>query len=146
MASLPKRIASGAVLLENDAQQLLIIKNSYKNYWTLPGGIIEAGETPRQTAIREVAEEVGIVLDVNNVEFVAIIDRISDAMQTYQFVFRSTVAVSESQIVLQAEEIDGYAFVGREQILSGDRQYGKVLYSWAKGLTGYQEQNFEGYE
>ncbi len=140
--SLPKRISSAAILLENNANQLLIIKNNYKDYWSLPGGIVDLGETPRQAAIREVTEEVGITLTVDQVEFVSVVDRISDEAQTYQFIFQSLVSVDESEIVLQVEEIDEYAFVSRKQVLSGDRHYSKVLYAWANGLPGYVEQAF----
>jgi 8-oxo-dGTP diphosphatase len=142
MESLTKRISSGAVLLENSSNELLIIKNNNKGYWSLPGGIVDPGETPRQAAIREVSEEVGITLIPDQVEFVAVIDRISDEAQTYQFIFRSTVPIDESQIVLQVKEIDEHTFVSREQILSNDRHYGKVLTAWANGQTGYVEQNF----
>jgi 8-oxo-dGTP pyrophosphatase MutT (NUDIX family) len=33
------------------------------NAWSLPKGIVEAGESPEQTALREISEEIGIPLD-----------------------------------------------------------------------------------
>jgi len=40
--------------------ELLLIRNSYRDGETLPCGRIEAGETPRAAARRELREEVGI--------------------------------------------------------------------------------------
>lgn len=45
--------------------RVLLIKRAYAPYqhlWTLPGGRIESGETIEQCAIREIAEEVGLVI------------------------------------------------------------------------------------
>lgn len=36
-------------------------------WWELPGGGVEAGETPAQTAVREVFEETGFVLDETDI-------------------------------------------------------------------------------
>jgi 8-oxo-dGTP pyrophosphatase MutT (NUDIX family) len=38
----------------------LLVANSYKSGWTLPGGGIRSGEPPRSCARRELREEVGI--------------------------------------------------------------------------------------
>lgn len=54
--------ASVAIVREG---KVLLIKRAYAPYqhlWTLPGGRIEAGETIEQCAIREIAEEVGLVI------------------------------------------------------------------------------------
>ena len=45
--------------------KVLLIKRAYAPYqhlWTLPGGRIEPGESIEQCAIREIAEEVGLVI------------------------------------------------------------------------------------
>jgi ADP-ribose pyrophosphatase YjhB (NUDIX family) len=139
----PKRISSAAVIIENEAHELLVVKANYKKYWTLPGGMIDHDETPKQAAIREVAEEVGIVLDAKSVEFVAVVDRMSSTAQTYQFIFKAAVPIAGLEsIILQASEIDEYAFVSKDQIARQDRLYARAVEMWAKDISGYVEQQF----
>ncbi|HEY4488903.1 MAG TPA: NUDIX domain-containing protein [Candidatus Paceibacterota bacterium] len=47
----------------NDGKILLVRLTYYPNSWTLPGGTVDKGETPREALIRECKEEVGIVLE-----------------------------------------------------------------------------------
>ncbi|MDQ0678325.1 8-oxo-dGTP diphosphatase [Arthrobacter pascens] len=42
------------------AGKVLMIFNRWRQEWELPGGMIEAGETPRQAALRELEEETGV--------------------------------------------------------------------------------------
>ena len=42
-------------------------KNYYPSYWDIPGGSVEDGELPRQAAIRECQEEVGLVISLENI-------------------------------------------------------------------------------
>jgi 8-oxo-dGTP diphosphatase len=39
--------------------RFLVLFNRFKQHWELPGGIIDAGETPRACAARELLEETG---------------------------------------------------------------------------------------
>lgn len=140
----PKRMASSAMILENNAGELLVVKANYKPYWTLPGGIVDKNETPKQAAIREVSEEVGIVLDTVDVSFVAVVDRISNEAQTYQFIFKAKLAAgAASRITLQKSEIDEYAFVTKDQVFSSDRTYAQAVRAWATDTHGYIEQLFK---
>jgi 8-oxo-dGTP pyrophosphatase MutT (NUDIX family) len=43
--------------------QVLMIFNRWRQEWELPGGMIDAGETPRQAAFREVLEETGVTVE-----------------------------------------------------------------------------------
>ena len=64
IAGLP-RVLTGAAALFRDAEgRVLVVEPNYREGWTLPGGTIEsdAGETPRQAARRETAEEIGLDL------------------------------------------------------------------------------------
>lgn len=137
------RVSSSALILENSVGQALIVKANYKPYWTFPGGIIEPGETPKEGAIRETFEEVGIKVNPKDVEFVAVVNRKSDYADTYQFIFKAPLKKSTlADIILQESEIDHYVLVTKAHIKSGDRNYGKVIEHWSKGRTGYIEQTF----
>ena len=52
----------GAVVAVWSEGHVLIIQNSYREQWSLPGGGIQAGEDPVAAIIREAKEEVGITL------------------------------------------------------------------------------------
>lgn len=52
-----------SVTLRNDAGDLLIVRKRGTSVFMLPGGKVEPGESHRDAAVREVAEEVGITLD-----------------------------------------------------------------------------------
>lgn len=52
-------VAAG-VLFFDEAGRLLLVQPTYKDYWDIPGGYVETGETPGQAAAREVREELGI--------------------------------------------------------------------------------------
>ncbi|WP_188894699.1 NUDIX domain-containing protein [Microlunatus endophyticus] len=50
------------VLVERGGQVLLVFDN-WRKHWELPGGGRDAGESPRSAAVRELAEETGVVTE-----------------------------------------------------------------------------------
>ncbi len=59
-ATLPaKRMAAGAIFLD-DADRLLLVEPNYKDDWEIPGGVVEANESPLTACLREVEEELGL--------------------------------------------------------------------------------------
>ncbi|MFG2769763.1 NUDIX domain-containing protein [Streptomyces sp. NPDC048350] len=56
-------LAAG-VLLFDEYDRFLLVDPTYKPGWEFPGGVVEPGEPPARAGMREVAEEIGIELDV----------------------------------------------------------------------------------
>ena len=64
-----KRIDAALVLIVH-AERALVLRRrpddrSFAHQWSLPGGRVEAGEAPSQTALREIAEETGLVIQLD---------------------------------------------------------------------------------
>jgi 8-oxo-dGTP pyrophosphatase MutT (NUDIX family)/ubiquinone/menaquinone biosynthesis C-methylase UbiE len=52
------------VAIFNDAGQLLLTRRQDNGLWCLPGGHMDLGETPDQTAVREAMEETGLTVQL----------------------------------------------------------------------------------
>lgn len=55
----------GHVLIRDESSRVLFVETTYKKDWELPGGIVEAGETPRRGAERELGEELGLHIQLD---------------------------------------------------------------------------------
>jgi 8-oxo-dGTP diphosphatase len=56
-------VAAG-VLFVDDAGKIMMVRPTYKPFWDIPGGYVEPDETPSAAASREVAEELGLHVEV----------------------------------------------------------------------------------
>lgn len=54
--------AAASMLVTDGAGKVLLVKPNYRDYWSLPGGMVEAAEDPARCAARETQEEVGLTL------------------------------------------------------------------------------------
>ena len=58
------RNRSGIILIEDNKLALIERHRNGLHYFIFPGGGIDEGESPEQTAIREAEEELGIIVEV----------------------------------------------------------------------------------
>jgi 8-oxo-dGTP diphosphatase len=79
------------VLLEQGGRILLMRRAGtgfFDGLFSLPGGHVEAGESLRQTAVRELAEETGVAVTPAALEYVGVVHRLSDTNRI-DFVLRA---------------------------------------------------------
>ena len=63
------QLTHAVVVARRDAAHLLVFSRK-RQWWELPGGAIERGETARQCAVRELQEESGVACGVESPRFV----------------------------------------------------------------------------
>ncbi|MEU8819596.1 NUDIX hydrolase [Actinoplanes sp. NPDC048796] len=61
-ATLPRKRMGAAALLTDAAGRVLLVEPTYKPYWEIPGGVVEADESPHAAVARELAEELALTL------------------------------------------------------------------------------------
>ncbi|WP_245674148.1 NUDIX domain-containing protein [Actinoplanes rectilineatus] len=59
------RVAAGALFFDEEGR-VLLVKPSYKEGWDIPGGYVEPGESPRAACIREIREELGLIVSIGS--------------------------------------------------------------------------------
>jgi RimJ/RimL family protein N-acetyltransferase/8-oxo-dGTP pyrophosphatase MutT (NUDIX family) len=63
-AGLPRKRAIAQLMLRDARDRVLLCRLTYKDDWDLPGGVSEVGESPVETAARELQEELGLAVRV----------------------------------------------------------------------------------
>lgn len=75
-----------------DGLEVLLVKRADNGHWTPVSGIVDPGEHPADTAVREVAEEAGVVAQVERLSWLTVTDVVvydnGDQTQYIDHVFR----------------------------------------------------------
>lgn len=120
--SLPAKPIAGGALIFDPQGRLLILKTTYRDGWIIPGGIAEAGESPRQACIREIKEELGLNIKLGGlicVDYkIAADKKIKD--DSLQFIFNGgkLSPPQTKRIRLNPDEHSAIAFVPVKQALT----------------------------
>ncbi len=117
--SLPKkRMATGAVF-QNERSDYLLVKPHYKDYWTLPGGVLESEESPMSGCKREVTEEIGLNRDGYQLLCVAYLSKEPPKTERVHFIFYGGVLTEQEtmRITLQESEIEDCRFFDLSETL-----------------------------
>lgn len=62
----PSHSVGAMAVVRDEAGALLLVRQSYKRGWGLPGGLLKRGEHPVDAVVREVREEVGLAIEVTS--------------------------------------------------------------------------------
>jgi 8-oxo-dGTP diphosphatase len=103
-------VAAG-VLFFDDAGRILLVQPTYKDYWDIPGGYVETGETPAQAAAREVREELDIETPVGPLLVADWAPHPDEGDKLLLIFDGGTLTADQTDgIRLQADELASYAF------------------------------------
>ncbi len=102
------------IYIENDEGKYLIEESAKKtgNKYLPAGGHISYGETPYETIIREVKEEIGLDISSDNVISLGFI--ITDARIRFLFYLKKNVDIDK--LVLQKEEVLNISYMSVDEI------------------------------
>ncbi len=109
-------VGVGAVVVENG--RVLLVRRGrepLQGHWTLPGGVLEVGESLTAGAAREVLEETG--LEVDAVELVELVDRIhrEDGRVRYHYVIADYLCHVKGGTLRAASDADAVRWVERAE-------------------------------
>jgi 8-oxo-dGTP diphosphatase len=145
--NLPKKRMGAGAMFFNNIGEILIVKPTYKDHWSLPGGVVDENESPKQACMREIKEEIGI--DAENLNFICVdyTPATNEKTESLQFIFNGGTLDSQqiASIVLIDGEIGEYGFFTREAAseLVGTKQkirFIKCLEAIEKGFSIYFEE------
>ena len=98
-------------------ERLLLVQSSYRDRLSLPGGGLDAGETAKQAAVRELAEELDLVVKPEQLSDPwTITERSKRGSNTVTIV--SWHVANRPAIRIDNLEIVGYQWVTREEALA----------------------------
>ncbi|TSC55959.1 MAG: NUDIX hydrolase [Parcubacteria group bacterium Gr01-1014_18] len=86
--NIPKKKVGAAALFikkEQGHDKILLVLSEGKDYWTLPGGVVEDRESPEDGCIREVKKEVGLA--IKNPPFLGVGYQSRDTEDSLHFIF-----------------------------------------------------------
>lgn len=108
------RLAASAVIRDDDGRILLVRRGHppAQGLWSLPGGGVEPGETLEQAAVREVAEETCLIVEVDKEVWRVVVALSSEAdYDVHAFSCRVLSGQPEA-----ADDADEVAWWAREQL------------------------------
>jgi 8-oxo-dGTP diphosphatase len=118
IASLPRKRMAAMALFRDDLGRVLLVNPTYKDEWLLPGGSVEADESPHAACRREVVEETGLDRAPGRIVAVDWVPARSDWPEGLSVIYDGGVLSSADieDIVVDGEEISEFRFVVPDQV------------------------------
>jgi len=109
-------VRDGRILLTKRSVQETRAPEDDDKYWHLPGGTLDYGEHPEQTAIREAKEEVG--LDVKVHKLIGVTTRTKESHKWHGIIMTYLCSLHDpnQQLTLLQAETTNYAWLNYEDL------------------------------
>ncbi len=98
-AASPSYTLGAQARIEREDGRVLLVKAAYRWRWGMPGGLMDAGESPEEAVIREVKEETGLDVVVEPDPIVLV----ETSMQRVNFIYRAAPAPGADPDALHAQ-------------------------------------------
>jgi 8-oxo-dGTP diphosphatase len=108
----------GALIL--DGALILLVERGgepLKGWWSLPGGVLECGETLKQAVVREIREETGLIIEPGAiVEIFERIMRDSDGRTEYHYVLVDFLCKIMGGVLAANDDVARVEWVERSRV------------------------------
>ncbi|MEV4346980.1 NUDIX hydrolase [Actinoplanes sp. NPDC049596] len=116
-ATLPRKRMGAGALLTDDQGRVLLVEPTYKDYWEVPGGAVEADESPYAAVGRELKEELGLIVRLGRLLVTDWVPPRPNRTEGLMLIFDGGVLTPEqtAQITLPADELRSWAWCTEQQ-------------------------------
>lgn len=124
-AGLPKMALSANGLLRDPRGRVALVRNTYRDGWALPGGVVDDNEPPGVACVRELAEELGFTVPrigpLLAVQWAQRMD--GNPLQFLNLTFDAGVCPDPAALRAQPEEIAEIGFFELDDLPSDTRPF-----------------------
>ncbi|WP_424639953.1 NUDIX domain-containing protein [Embleya sp. AB8] len=113
-----RTVTAAGALFRDEADRLLLVRPTYKPGWEIPGGAAEMGESPLETCLRELREELALVPPEPLRLLVADWVPVTDRPGGMRWIFDGGVLTPEriGTLRLPPDELSAFEFVSPDQV------------------------------
>ena len=115
------RVVAKVILInsQNEIAMAKVKRGFFSGHWTLPGGFVDYAEHPVEGAVREVKEELGVSVEIDEKDIVQIAERIftSEGIQFLSFTYKCYID-GDVQFNPKADEIEEARWFPMQQALA----------------------------
>lgn len=149
IANLPRKRMGAGVLFLDERGRVLLVEPTYKDYWEIPGGVVEAEESLGAAAVREIYEELGLQIELGRL---LVVDWVPSGIYPgdgVMVVFDGGLLSAElvAAIALPADELRSWAWCDASEVerlmpAALGRRVAGALRARREGITVYSEDGF----
>lgn len=148
-AQLPRKRMAATVLFTDKKGRFLVCDPAYKQVLDLPGGAVERNESPLAAAVREVKEELGLVVELRRLVAVDFVPPMQGRTEALVFIFDGGTLTDEQTAAIILDKTELRAWSWSTVVDARDRMRPLVarrveasLQAITTGTTAYLENGF----